>query len=173
MAELTYPDVGATRDGPLPAGYRHIQKRICVGTGESIFTAGKVGLRDFAMQRGAGLRVRPPGVRADLGVEMASGLGFGPVRLWAPCRVVWVVDEPTRYGYGYGTLDGHPESGEEAFELALDAERRVWFAVRAFSRPGHPLVRLGWPVAALLADLTTRRYLRAMRAISNRGQAPT
>ena len=37
------------------------------------------------------------------------GVGVGPMRLWAPCRVVWVIDEPRRYGYGYGT--GYPSYG--------------------------------------------------------------
>ena len=32
---------------------------------------------------------------------------LGPVR--APCRVVYVVDEPDRRGFAYGTLPGHPE----------------------------------------------------------------
>jgi uncharacterized protein (UPF0548 family) len=36
---------------------------------------------------------------------------LGPIRV--PCRVVYVLDEPERRGFAYGTLPGHPESGEE------------------------------------------------------------
>ena len=32
-----------------------------------------------------------------------------------PCRIVWVVDEPDAFGFGYGTLRGHPDEGEESF----------------------------------------------------------
>jgi uncharacterized protein (UPF0548 family) len=38
------------------------------------------------------------------------------VPLWprdVPCRVVYVVDEPRRAGFAYGTLPGHPEIGGE------------------------------------------------------------
>jgi uncharacterized protein (UPF0548 family) len=47
-----------------------------------------------------------PGTTARLTVK-AFGIGFK-----APVRVVYVVDEPTRRGFAYGTLPGHPESGE-------------------------------------------------------------
>ena len=43
---------------------------------------------------------------------------LGPVR--APCRVVYVVDEPDRRGFAYGTLPGHAESGEERFVVRYD-----------------------------------------------------
>ena len=33
----------------------------------------------------------------------------------APVRVVSIIDEPDRKGFAYGTLDGHPLSGEESF----------------------------------------------------------
>ncbi|SIP67631.1 hypothetical protein BN9982_740001 [Mycobacterium tuberculosis] len=36
--------------------------------------------------------------------------------LRAPCRVVYVIDEPDVRGFGYGTLPGHPVSGEERRE---------------------------------------------------------
>jgi uncharacterized protein (UPF0548 family) len=34
--------------------------------------------------------------------------------------VVWTVDEPNRIGFGYGTLQGHPESGEESFVVSRE-----------------------------------------------------
>ena len=60
-----------------------------------------------------------------------------------PCRVVYVIDEPSRRGFAYGTLPGHPESGEEAFIVEIDETDEVWFSVRplpaqARSSPGSP-----------------------------------
>jgi uncharacterized protein (UPF0548 family) len=163
MTELTYPEVGATRDGALPDGYRRIWGRAAVGTGERVFAAAARTLATFDMQRGAGLRVRSAAPRAALGVEMASGLGAGPLRVWAPCRVVWVVEEPLRYGYGYGTLPGHPETGEEGFLVEMAQDGSVWFQVRAFSRPASRLVGLVQPVVNLLQDYVTDRYLESVR----------
>jgi uncharacterized protein (UPF0548 family) len=142
----------------MPVGYRRIWGRAAVGTGERVFAAAARTLASFDMQRGAGLRVRSTASRAAPGVVMASGLGAGPLRVWAPVQVVWVVEEPSRYGYGYGTLPGHPETGEEGFLVSIDGDGLVEFQVRAFSRPASRLVRLADPLVGLLQDYVTERY---------------
>ena len=54
--------------------------------------------------------------------------------------------------------------GEEAFLIEVRDSGEVLFHIRAFSRPRHPLVRLGGPVARRLQRQTTRRYLDALHA---------
>ena len=67
------------------------------------------------------------------------------------CRIVYVVDEPgpvQRFGFAYGTLPGHAESGEERFVVEWDRDRgEVCYDIVAFSRPRHILARLGYPWA--------------------------
>ena len=70
----------------------------------------------WGMLRGAGVRVEATTEVAAVGSEVIVHLG--PVR--APCRVVYVVDEPDRRGFAYGTLPGHAESGEELFMVRFD-----------------------------------------------------
>lgn len=41
--------------------------------------------------------------------------------------------------------------------------------VQAFSRPRHPLARLGWPVTRALQRSTNLRYLDAIRAVTAAG----
>ena len=94
-----------------------------------------------------------------------SGSGIGRLRLWVPCRVVWVRDEPDTYGYGFGTLPGHPEHGEEAFLVSHDTAGRAWFEVRAFSRPATWYARLGGPVTRRFQDRVTDRYVSAARSL--------
>ncbi|MFC6343752.1 DUF1990 domain-containing protein, partial [Nocardioides hankookensis] len=84
---------------------------------------------------------------------------LGPLRV--PCRVVYVVREPDRVGFAYGTLPGHPESGEERFEVARAADGTVTFEVTAFSRPATMLARLGGPIGRAVQDRITERYLNA------------
>lgn len=68
-------------------------------------------LMRWDMHRGTGLKVHSD---ADNAVpDAVVVLTLGPVRI--PCRVVYVIDEANRQGFAYGTLDGHPESGEELF----------------------------------------------------------
>ena len=90
---LTYSEVGATA-GPLPAGYHHVQKSAVIGRGRQRFEdAAAAGMR-WGMLRGAGVRVEATTEVAAVGSEVIVHLG--PVR--APCRVVYVVDEPDRRG---------------------------------------------------------------------------
>ncbi len=88
------------------------------------------------MQRGSGFTGRHLRARAVEGAELTVRAWIGPVRMTAPTRVVYVVDEPDRRGFAYGTLPGHPESGEELF-LVERVGDETWAEVRAFSRPGR------------------------------------
>ena len=90
------------------------------------------------------------------------GLGIGPLRLRAPCRVVYVVEEPRRGGFAYGTLAGHPESGEEAFIVEHHRTDAVSFTVTAFSRPAMRLARVAGPLGAIVQRQMTSRYLRTL-----------
>ncbi|HET6732229.1 DUF1990 family protein [Mycobacterium sp.] len=155
---LTYADVGATA-GPLPAGYHHVQKSAVIGHGRSRFVeAAEAGMR-WGMLRGAGLRVQATTERAEVGSEVIVQLG--PVN--APCRVVYVVDEPDRRGFAYGTLPGHAESGEELFLVRYDpATDEVYADVTAFSRHATWWSRLGSPVTSVIQRIVTERYLKAL-----------
>ena len=114
------------------------------------------------MHRAAGLKViadddpRP-------GLRVVSRLAPG---ITAPCRVVYVIDEPARHGFAYGTLRGHPESGEESFVVSIDKEGQVLFTVRAFTRPGTLLARVSGPVGRIAQHWFTERYVRAMRRLA-------
>lgn len=152
---LTYPEVGATAGDP-PAGYRHIRAVEVIGTGRARFETAADSVLHWGMQRGAGLRVQATTEAAGVGTELLVRLGPVP----APCRVVYVLDEPDRRGFAYGTLAGHPESGEELFSVRYDpATDEVHAEVVAFSRPATWWSRLGGPVTRLLQRVVTRRYL--------------
>lgn len=152
---LTYPETGATA-GELPAGYHHTRASAVIGTGRDRFEQAGESVLRWGMQRGAGLRVQATTDTAAVGTELLVRLGPVP----APCRVVYVLDEPDRRGFAYGTLTGHPESGEELFSVRYDrATDTVHAEVAAFSRPATWWSRLGGPVTRLLQRAVTRRYL--------------
>lgn len=81
-------------------------------------------------------------------VAIILRLGVGSLAVEAPVRVVYLVDEPHRKGFAYGTLPGHPESGEEAFVVELHDGGAVTFAITAFSRPPTSLAASEVPSAA-------------------------
>ncbi len=155
---FTYRELGATA-GPLPDGYHHVRKSARIGTGRARFDEAAARVMRWGMLRGAGARVTASTEVADVGSVVLVGLG--PVR--APCRVVYVVDDENRRGFAYGTLRGHPESGEELFAVRFDpADAGVYAEVVAFSRHATWWSKAAGPVTALIQRLVTRRYLQAV-----------
>ncbi|OBK77850.1 DUF1990 domain-containing protein [Mycobacterium sp. 1274761.0] len=156
--QLSYSEVGATA-GPLPAGYHHVRESAVIGRGRARFDEAAAKVMRWGMLRGAGVRVEATTDVATIGSEVLVGLG--PLR--APCRVVYVIDEPDRRGFAYGTLPGHPESGEEMFAVRFDpATDEVRAEVVAFSRHATWWSRLGSPVTSLAQRVITARYMKAL-----------
>jgi uncharacterized protein (UPF0548 family) len=100
------------------------------------------------------------------------------VKAWAcgmwslnACRVVYVINEdgPTaRFGFAYGTLPDHIEQGEERFLIEWNrGDDSVWYDILAFSKPRHPLVKLGFPVARMMQKRFARDSLSRMSSIAN------
>src|SRR5690349_11068708 len=100
----------------MPAGYGHVRESRVIGSGRARFDDAAAKVMRWGMLRGAGLRVTATSEIAAVGSEVI--VGMGPVRV--PCRVVYVIDEPDRRGFAYGTLPGHAESGEELFAVRYD-----------------------------------------------------
>lgn len=156
---LTYSEVGATAAGDRPAGYdyQHVERQI--GTGDQRFEQAADAVLHWGMQRGSGLRVQASSEVAVVDAIVVVRLGFLP----APCRVVYVVDEPDIRGFGYGTLPGHPECGEERFVVRRDPATSAVFAeVSAFSRPATWWSKAGGPVVKVGQRIIARRYVRAV-----------
>ena len=161
QANLTYAEVGRTRDH-MPDGYHHLRRRAVVGTGRDRFEEAAGALLGWNMHRRAGLSVRASGESVSEGAVAVLRLGRGPIGVHAPVRVVYVVGEPRRKGFAYGTLPGHPESGEEAFTVELHDGGEVTFTISAFSRPSTLLARAGAPISRMVQERVTNRYLRSV-----------
>lgn len=168
-APFSYPEVGATRQGPLPVGYDHVDREHVVGSGRAAFDRAAAAVFGWSAQRGAGLRVQAGGPASRPGTVVLMTAGLRRLGLDIPCRVVWVVDEPDRRGFGYGTLPGHPESGEESFLVSLRPGGDVVYGLRAFSRPATPLSRLGGPVSRRVQTLALDRYVATIRRAARGG----
>jgi uncharacterized protein (UPF0548 family) len=164
--DLTYRAVGATAAVP-PAGYVVDHTRVRLGEGAGTFAAAKAALRRWEHFRLGWVEAWPPGAPIQVGqvVAVLARL-FG---LWwlNACRVVYVVDEQgsvSRYGFAYGTLPGHAESGEERFTVEWhEADGAVCYDILAFSSPRHLLARLGHPLTRRLQKRFARDSAAAMQ----------
>lgn len=171
MTPFSYPEVGATRQARLPAGYRHLAHRSRLPP--QALRAAAEALMSWRMHRGIGLRVDVSEPRAAVGASVTSRLGPGRFGVPAPCRVVWTVDEPDRVGFAIGTLPGHPARGEESFVVSRAGDGTVWFTVTSFSRPARWYVRAAGPMVPLLQRAYARRCAQVLRRLcGERSQEP-
>jgi uncharacterized protein (UPF0548 family) len=160
---LTYAEVGATGQDEMPAGYHHVDRSRVLGHGRAAFDRAAAALADWSMFRRVGFRVPAATPPVAPGVEVRMRL-LGV--LLVPCRVVYTHEERDRRGFAYGTLPGHPESGEEAFVVTIAASGEVVFRVRAFSRPAILLTRAAGPAGRAAQQVAATRYLRALGALA-------
>lgn len=165
--QLTYGEVGETRASVLPRGYHHERAAVTLGLGEAAWATAKDAVATWQAHRHAGLDIFPADSALVEGTVVVAAARLGPARLLLPCRIVYNTNEPRRFGFAYGTLPGHPESGEESFHVIWDDQDKVTFEVVAFSRPGDFAAKMAGPIARVVQSKTTRRYLEGARRYVN------
>ena len=164
--DLTYSAVGATAAVP-PAGYVVDRTRIQLGEGAGTFAAAQAALARWEHFRLGWVKTWPleaPIQAGQVVAVMARLFGLGLLNV---CRIVYVVNDEgpvQRYGFAYGTLPAHAESGEERFTVEWhEADDAVWYDILAFSRPQQLLARLGYPLARRLQKRFARDSAAAMK----------
>lgn len=176
MGALNYPGVGATEQGTAPEGFDRVLEEARLGSGLTVYRRVADGILAWELQRRAGLRVSADSPTAVPGARVVSGFGVGPLRLNAPCEVVWVHEPspdgvPQSAGFGYGTLPGHPARGEESFEVEITSQGEVWLRIRAFSRPANWFYAAGGMVTRAAQRHVTGRYIEGARTLAEEGPA--
>lgn len=172
-AKLSYPPelLGATRSSQHPSRFSFDHRRTTLGRGEADFDRAKIVLRAWRHFGLGWVNVHDPA--APLAVGQNVALIIHTLGVWAlsAARIVYVIDEPRRFGYAYGTLESHLECGEERFLIEWTGEDEVVYDLSAFSRPRHLLLRLGYPFTRSQQKRFARESSRQL-ALSIRGADP-
>lgn len=169
---FNYAEIGASLTGPPPSGYTPITADAVVGAGRACFDVIAGAIRSWQIQIRSGLRVKASGP-AYVDADVALARLMGPIGIVLACRVVRIFDEPRRSGFAYGTLQGHPEAGEEAFFVELADDDAVTFRVRGFTKPGTLATAIFAPVATILERQAVLAYLKAAHALASRSGSPS
>ncbi len=147
---FSYPqahDAAATMAQKTPKGYRYDNHRLLLGQGETVFQAACEAIRAWQMFPYGWVNLYKRTTPLEVGqvvVMCARIWGLW----WLNCsRIVFTVDEKHRFGFAYGTLKHHAESGEELFQVRMNTEGDVFYEIQAFSRPRYWMARLASPVA--------------------------
>lgn len=166
-ASFSYRELGAT-NAVVPSKFVHDHNRIRLGGGAAVWKKAVNAIRTWQMFDLGWTELFPPDAAITAGTNVAAlvrHLGFYSLN---GSRIVYTIDEPSRFGFAYGTLHEHAESGEERFLVEWNhADDSVFYDLLAFSRPAHPLARLGYPIARSLqrrfAADSKAQMLRAVR----------
>lgn len=165
-ARLTYSPVGLSSRSPR--GFTVDVDRIVLGRGQEVFLSATSALRSWRHLQLSWIGLHPsapPMCEGSVVAILARHLGFWSLNA---CRVVQLfswTDETRRWGFSYGTLDGHSECGEERFLVEMDpTDETVVYEVRAVSRPHAALAWLGYPVARMLQSRFRRESGLALKA---------
>jgi uncharacterized protein (UPF0548 family) len=169
---LSYPARGMTR-GLAPRGFNVDHNRVRLGEGADTFERAKQALCEWRMFDLGWVKLFWPDSPIDVGTVVAvvvRHLGFWSLNA---CRIVDVIDEdgPIRkYGFAYGTLPDHMESGEELFSIEWRRDDdSVWYDILAFSKPRHLLARIGYPLSRMMQKRFAKHSLKAMLASTKAG----
>ena len=154
----TYDHVGSTLRGEPPA---HRREHRFVREVEGTLEAAADRLRAWAAHEGIRARSHPPVAPLEAGTTLLVVAPFGPLEMAVPNRIVGVVDEPERFGFAYGTLEGHDEVGEELFLAEVTGPRRLRLSATIHAGPGSVPARLAAPLVTFLSHTAARRYLEA------------
>jgi uncharacterized protein (UPF0548 family) len=169
---FSYAAVGATATTP-PARYTVDHSRVLLGNGEAVFYAAIAALSRWEHFRLGWVEAHPQTDKIKTGATVAVVARIFGLSWLNACRIVYVVDDVQppfrRWGFAYGTLPGHAESGEERFMIEWDQTTgEVWYDIIAFSRPRHVLARLGYPVTRQFQKRFARDSAAAMvRAVAS------
>lgn len=165
---LSYQGAGATRPAeaawsPQVNGFRGYARTVRIGQGEPTWLAAKTAVLAWGVKTRSGFSVDgPPVVRVGRGERYWLVARVGPARIREPVEVVAVVEEGDRYGFAYGTLEGHPVVGEEAFVVHRSPDGAVWFTLRSLTRSPRGRWRWAFPAALVAQRWYRRRYLRSL-----------
>jgi len=165
--DFTYSEVGATATNP-PEQFVVDHTRIRLGSGDELFRSAKRAVQGWRQFDLGWLHAYPADTPIRSGEVVAVVARTCGIWSLNAARIVYVVDEPRRFGFAYGTLPGHVERGEERFLVERLEDDSVWYDIMAFSQPRHILTKLGYPLVRRLQKRFGRESAAAMQRAANK-----
>lgn len=168
---LNYSVVGDTAPAAEPwlppDGWRAYDHTVRLGSGTDLWDAASSTVLSWGTKTRSGFTVDPPletGRTAHQGERYWLVARIGPIRVREPVEIVATLATHDWAALAYGTLEGHPVSGEEAFIVHRDDDGNVSLTLRSLTRAGWGAWRALFPLILIAQRVYRRRYLRAFRS---------
>lgn len=164
---LSYSPAGILRQPS--SDYQLDEQVVAIGHGEADFKQACIALMGWKHFEMGWVEAFPNHKSIEVGTDVAvliRHLGFWSLN---GARVLYFIGDTTdqrSFGFAYGTLANHAETGEELFEVFLDPKTGdVFYRIRAMSRPQSPLAWLGLPYVRFLQEKFRRESAAAMKRL--------
>lgn len=145
------------------------EQTVTIGRGRTDFERAKRELRSWTQFALGWVELFPRHASIEPGTVVAVLIRH--VGFWSlnGCRVLYHVENDTRFGFAYGALTNHAEAGEELFLVEIDpVTEAVTYRIRAVSWPRALLAHLGQPIVRHLQERFRRDSASAMtRAVGS------
>ena len=168
---LSYSPVGLAAQSP--AGFTVGESVVTVGQGRAAFDRAESALQAWRHYDIGWVELFPRAASVKPGSVVAVLIRHLGIWSLNGCRVLYTLGahgSGESYGFAYGTLTNHAESGEEVFEIARDPRSdEVTYRIRGVARPQSFLARAGQPIVRLLQAKFRRDSGEAFRAALNGG----
>ena len=162
---LSYSPTGIVTADPLPEELDELT--LVIGHGKAAFERARTALIAWKQFDIGWIETFPPAAPVVSGTVVAvliRHFGFWSLN---GCRVLYNVggmNDVARFGFAYGTLTNHAESGEELFEVFIDPlTDEVSYRIRAISWPQATLARVGQPIVRVLQERFRRESAAAIK----------
>ena len=173
--QVTYNFVGMTREGHSPSGFVVDHHRVCLGYGPTVFERSRSALLGFQQFRFSWVELFAPHGEPQEGQSLALLARAAGLWVLNANRILYRMEnneDRRHFGYAYGTLPEHAESGEERFLVEYNpADDSVWYDIFAFSKPNQWQSRIAYPFVRRCQKRFARDSMNAMtRAVSSAGK---
>jgi uncharacterized protein (UPF0548 family) len=163
---LSYGPIGLARAGHGEAGFDVDEEVSVVGVGDAVFDSARRALVEWRHFDLGWTELFPE--RAPISPDTVVAVLVRHLGLWSlnGCRIVYGIGAAgdRDFGFAYGTLANHAESGEEIFRVRLDPDTgEVSYVIRAVSKPRAALAKLGYPFVRRLQARFRRDSAAAVR----------
>jgi uncharacterized protein (UPF0548 family) len=162
---FSYQEIGQSRTA-APKGYDWDVNEIQLGWGRATFETACQAMSEWKMFPAPWTRIFPAEPQ-EKGRDVLVWFHLFGGWWHNGCRVVYTIREENRFGFAYGTLVNHVESGEEKFEIQHRSDDSVWYQIHAFSRPQFWMARMVYPLARSFQRRFVRDSFQRMRSIVN------
>lgn len=161
---FSYASVGQTNTDELVAGFDHDYHTTQIGMGERDWEQARAAIGAWKMFPGTWAAIWPDQTPIQVGACVLMHAQVCGLWWSNSCRIVYVIDTPTQFGFAYGTLPGHVECGEERFLVEKNPDGTILYTIKAFSRPRFWMARVGYPIARFYQRKFVAHSQASMRA---------